>query len=313
VIVLILALALKPAAKVQVPRVVGRSEANAVALLQRAGFDPVPALVTTKSPSGIVIGQEPSVGASAAKGSIVRITVSEGPGTTTVPDVVGQGQLAAKSILTKLNLMPVETMIPSDSVKLNHVISTNPGAKTPVPVGSTVAVEVSSGPQLVAVPNLVGKLQAAAEAALKAAQFTSSVTMMDSSQPPGTVLSQSPPVGANEPLGSNVALSVAKAPKTLTLQSLVGETASEASSALSASGLKPTTTSQTVTDASQNGVVVSQQPAAGTKVKSGDGVTLVIGKFSGTTTPTPTTPTTTTPPVSTTPSSTTPTATTPAQ
>jgi beta-lactam-binding protein with PASTA domain/predicted Ser/Thr protein kinase len=308
VIVLVVALASKPAAKFAVPKVVGATEAHALTVLQRAGFDPVPALVTTKAPTGIVIGQSPTFGARAAKGSIVQITVSEGPGTATVPNVVGDGRLAAKAALTKAGLTAIETMLPSTGVAINHVISTNPAARTAVPAGSSVAVDVSSGPQQATVPNVVGKLQAAAQTLLGQAGFTSTVTSTDSTQPAGTVLTQSPTVGTNRPLQSAVALTVAKAPKTLTLQSLVGESADEASSALGASGLKVTTTTQSVTDPAQDGRVVSQSPSANTKVAVGDTVALVIGKLAQTQTTTTTTPTTTTPP----PTTTTTTPTTPA-
>jgi eukaryotic-like serine/threonine-protein kinase len=304
VLVLVLVLAPGPAAKIAVPKVVGATEANALSALQRAGFEPLPSVVTTKAPTGIVIGQSPNFGTRAKKGSIVQITVSGGPGTATVPNVVGDGRLAAKVALTKAGLIAIETMLPSSSVMLNHVISTNPQAQTAVPAGSSVAVDVSSGPQQATVPNVIGKLQAAAQMLLSESGFTSTVTMTQSTEPPGTVLTQSPTVGAARPLQSVVALTVAKAPKTLTLQSLVGESAAEASSALGASGLKVTTTTQSVTDPTQDGQVVSQSPGAGSKVAVGDTVTIVVGKLAQTTTTTPTT-TPTTP--TTTPTTTTPT------
>jgi beta-lactam-binding protein with PASTA domain/predicted Ser/Thr protein kinase len=306
VVVLVLVLASSPAAKVVVPKVVGATEASALSVLQRAGFDPVPSLVTTKSPTGIVIGQSPTFGTRAKKGSIVQITVSEGPGTATVPNVVGDGRLAAKAALTKAGLLPIETMLPSASVALNHVISTNPAARTAVPAGSSVAVDISSGPQQAAVPNVIGKLQAAAQTLLTESGFNSTVTSTQSTEPAGTVLTQSPTVGTDRPLQSVVALTVAKAPKTLTLQSLVGESADEASSALGASGLKASTTTQSVTDPAQDGQVVSQSPSAGSKVAVGDTVTLVIGKLGQTTTTTTTPTTTTTTPTTTTTTPTTP-------
>src|SRR5206468_6376514 len=169
--------------------------------------------VTTKAPTGIVIGQSPNFGASAAKGSVVQITVSEGPGTATVSSVVGKGRLTAKSALSKAGLTDIETTISSPTVAVNHVISTNPGPGTAVPAGSSVAVVVSGGPQEAAVPSVVGKLQAAAQALIAQAGFTSTVTSVDSSQPPGTVVSQSPAAGSTRPAKSSAALSVAKAAK----------------------------------------------------------------------------------------------------
>jgi beta-lactam-binding protein with PASTA domain len=77
--------------------------------------------------------------------------------------------------------------------------------------------------------------------------------------------------------------------------------ATDAAGQLGAAGLKTKTTDQTVTDEAKDAQVLSQSPAAGTKVKKGASVTLVVGRFTAptTTTTTPTTPTTT--PTTTTP------------
>ena len=81
-----------------------------------------------------------------------------------------------------------------------------------------------------------------------------------------------------------------------------------AASALGASGLKVSTSTQTSATRPRTASSSRQSPKAGTTVAAGDTVTLTIGKFSGTTTPTtPTTPTTTTPTTPTTPTPTTPT------
>jgi beta-lactam-binding protein with PASTA domain len=48
-------------------------------------------------------------------------------------------------------------------------------------------------------------------------------------------------------------------------------------SRISAAGLSPVTQERTVTDPSQDGVVIEQRPGPGTSVDEGDQVTLVIG------------------------------------
>jgi hypothetical protein len=62
-------------------------------------------------------------------------------------------------------------------------------------------------PNSVAVPNVVGKSSADAEAALTAAGFASYVTTVPSSQPAGTVVAQDPATG-RAPRGSLVTLNV---------------------------------------------------------------------------------------------------------
>ena len=76
--------------------------------------------------------------------------------------------------------------------------------------GSAVALVVSSGPAPVAVPNVVGLSQAAAETAITGAGLTvGTVTNQNSDTvPSGDVISQSPAAGASVAPGSAVALVV---------------------------------------------------------------------------------------------------------
>jgi len=114
---------------------------------------------------------------------------------------------------------------------------------------------------------------------------------------PGTVISQSPGGGASVPSGSDVNLVVAKAPPTVAVPDVVGKTMGEADATLGASGFPAAAQQQTVTNQSQDGIVLSQSPAASTQAKKGASVTIVVGKYVA---PTPTTTTTTTNPTTTT-------------
>jgi serine/threonine-protein kinase len=110
------------------------------------------------------------------------------------------------------------------------------------------------------------------------------------------VLSQSPVGGHSAASGSTVNLVVAKAPPTVAVPNVVGKTHGAANAMLGAVGFPAAPQQQTVTNQSQNGIVLSQTPAASTQVKKGTTVTIVIGKYVAptptTTTSTPTTPTT---------------------
>ena len=86
-----------------------------------------------------------------------------------------------------------------------------PRAGTALTRGSPVTVFVSSGPQTVPVPDVRGELQTAAALALvNAGLKTGAVTEQDSSQPPGTVLSEDPAAGSRVPMNSVVNLTVAR-------------------------------------------------------------------------------------------------------
>jgi serine/threonine-protein kinase len=72
---------------VSVPSVVGEPIATATSTLQAQGFKVSPTYVDSSEPTNNVISQTPAAGDSAGKGSVVSLTVSNGPKTSTVPDV----------------------------------------------------------------------------------------------------------------------------------------------------------------------------------------------------------------------------------
>ncbi len=86
--------------KVAVPDVVGASQAAAEKALRDKGFSTDSTFETSTERRGEVIGQDPSGGTQAKKGSTVHLTVSGGPGQASVPSVKGLGRRAAAKKLT---------------------------------------------------------------------------------------------------------------------------------------------------------------------------------------------------------------------
>ena len=76
--------------QVAVPPVVGLDYSTALQQLQAAGFAVGRTDVESDQPAGIVVSQVPSGSSTAAKGSTVNLSVSNGPQTTPLPDVTGQ-------------------------------------------------------------------------------------------------------------------------------------------------------------------------------------------------------------------------------
>jgi eukaryotic-like serine/threonine-protein kinase len=72
---------------VSVPGVIGQPLATASSTLQALHFRVVTTFVEATDPANTVIQQSPGAGASAGTGSVVTLTVSKGPSTSTVPDV----------------------------------------------------------------------------------------------------------------------------------------------------------------------------------------------------------------------------------
>jgi serine/threonine-protein kinase len=288
-------LALRPVKQV-VPAVVGESFTTAQTQLQNAGFTVSQINVTNPKTAGTVIGQNPLAGAKAKEGSNVSLTVSSGPGNTTVPTVVGETLQQAKSSIEIANLKVGKVVHQTNTQYASgQVIDTSPAAGATPPVGTPVTIFVSKGPPPVQVPDVTGEDVNTAKATLQGRGLNPTTTdQVTTTAAPGTVLSQSPAGGKSAANGSTVSLVVAKAPPTVAVPNVVGKTTGAANAALGAAGFPATQQQQPVTNQAQNGVVLSQNPAASSQAKKGTTVTIVIGKF----TPTPTTTTSTTTPTS---------------
>ena len=188
--------------------------------------------------------------------------------------------------LTQAGFRTSVQMTPSSSVPPDHVIGTVPRAGTPLTHGSTVELLVSSGPQTVPVPNVTGELKTTAALTLvNAGLKTGTVTQQDSSQTPGTVLSQSPADGSLAPMNTAVDLVVAQQPVQLVLISVIGKDPATAGNDLGDAGFKvKTSPPRPVSNPAQVGLVVAQSPAPGSSVKRGATVTITVGEATTTTT-----------------------------
>jgi serine/threonine-protein kinase len=135
------------ASGVGVPDVVGDPKASAVRTLEAAGYIVSTDLVyTTSKASGLVIGQNPSGGATLDPGSPVSITVSQAAkdvGNVTMPNVIGLTKSAAESKVKSAGLTPYITYGQAVSGYPNgHVMSQYPEAGDSVPRGSQGLIQV---------------------------------------------------------------------------------------------------------------------------------------------------------------------------
>jgi beta-lactam-binding protein with PASTA domain len=293
VLLLILVLLLSGGgAKVTVPRVVGGQQAEAQVVLTDAGFTPDVVQTTSEKPNGTVIGQDPSPGEKAEKGSKVQITVSTGPGNNRVPDLTRLTKSEARAALAKGGFKSSFQGAYDATVPKNRVITTVPPVGTELNRGFTVRVVVSKGKEPIEVPSVVGMTEDEARSALDAANFRVTVTDVESaSKPAGTVISQTPAGLSKAPKDSVVKLNVAKEPTTARVPDVVGRSQTNALNTISNAGFRVQLVTGTAATADENGKVIAQSPSGGRRVKKGQTVTLTIGQFSGTaTTPTTTTP-----------------------
>jgi serine/threonine-protein kinase len=285
-----------------VPDVVGSRSAVASQRLQNAGFEVnIETVQSDTVPNDRVATQDPQPGEDAREGSTVTIIVSSGPGQATVPGVAGRKQAVAEDMMKEAGFETDVRREPSDSVDKGRVIETSPGENTQLEKGRTVVLVVSSGPEQVSVPDVVGDQEDDARGALDAAGLRADVSEEESEdQEPGTVLRQDPASGAKVDKGSTVSLVVAKAPPDVDVPDVVDRSREEAEQALRDAGFEVRVRRETVDTLDQDGTVISQDPAGGEQLEQGSRVTIVVGRFEPPLNPEPTAspePTTTPEPV----------------
>jgi serine/threonine-protein kinase len=175
-------------------------------------------------------------------------------------------------------------------------------AGTNLALGDKVDLFVSTGPAKAPVPDVIGETEGQAKSDLHNANFIAKVVPQTSSNAtPGTVTSETPVAGTPEVPGTIVTIVVAKAPTTAAVPDVRGQQASAATTTLKQAGFKVSQQPKDVTNQSQNGTVLSENPPHGTSAKKGSTVTITVGHYMGGPPTTPTTPTTTTPTTPTTP------------
>ncbi|MEO5898871.1 MAG: PASTA domain-containing protein [Ilumatobacteraceae bacterium] len=147
-----------------VPAVSGLSVAEATQRLDAKGFKVVARdNPTTLQPKGFVYDQDPRPPAKAAKGARVTMLVSSGPPQQSVPNLMAKTEQDASDILTAQGLTPkVGEPVADAAVPAGSVSKQDPAPDTEVDAGATVTIQISSGPVLVAVPDLTALTQEAA-------------------------------------------------------------------------------------------------------------------------------------------------------
>jgi eukaryotic-like serine/threonine-protein kinase len=295
------ALLVAPPDRTQVPGVVGSSISVATQRLQNDGFEVSYVRDNSDKPRNTVIGQQPEGGSVADKGASVTLNISDGRAITAVPDVVGMGRRTARKTLIAAGFLVDEVPTPSDTVRKDRVIAQEPSARSQAEQGATVQIQVSTGPELLTVVNVVGKTEDEARTALEQAGFRVAVEPEeDTAEKPGTVLAQNPS-GGRLGRGSPVTLTVATEPTQIAVPDVVGRTQNTATKTLSGAGFQVGVQEVAVDTPGQDGLVQQQEPVGDPdkKVDRGTTVTITVGRFDPALDPEPAV-TTTTPAASTT-------------
>jgi beta-lactam-binding protein with PASTA domain len=214
---------------------------------------------------GEVISQTPEAGASVPLGSTVHLSISSGLCTNheiPVPEATSCTELAAVGLVCNV------THSCSDTVSIGMVISQDPIAGTMVVPGTTVTLEISTGPCTggeVAVPN------ATSCDVVEAAGFICSREReCNNTVPEDDVIRQSPAPGVMAMPGTTVTLTLSTGPCPLLVPNATS------CSELEAVGLVCNLVETCSNEVPEVGGFISLSPPAGTPTELGAVVTLVL-------------------------------------
>ena len=192
-----------------VPNVVGLNESDAAA--QLSAFKVVVNHAhDSKTPINRVASQSPLATSRAKKGSVVTITISDGPGAAIVPmDLVGMTLTDARSALAAVGLVIAAIdAVPSDK-SIGIVLAVDPVGGSTLTAGTGVTLQIANGN--VAVPNLVGQSAIQARTTLTQAGFLMrEIYSYDANQAVGIVLAQAPAPDTQLQIGSQITVTINK-------------------------------------------------------------------------------------------------------
>ena len=199
-------------------------------------------------------------------------------GRVSVPEVTGETQPAAVTSLQRAGLTPVVSLTSNADVANGLVVGTTPPHGTLVAKGSHVSVYVSSGPETLGLPDVIHKTSDEALKVLRQKGFRPTVQNQSSSSvEKGLVISTNPAAGIEVQHGSPVTVYVSSGPQEASVPEVTGESQAAATAALAAAGLKETVVKREVAEPSA-GTVISQSPSAGSSLKVGSAVTIVVAQ-----------------------------------
>lgn len=271
---------------VVLPDVAGLTRTEAVAQLEELGLR----VEVTEEPSPdvpreTVLRTNPSAGSTLQQNTAVTVTVSSGRELTDVPSLQGMTLDEATEALDEAGLILATEVKQeaSDTVEEGSVTTQDPAAGSQISMGSAVTVTVSSGPEMVTVPDLTGMDSAQAQSVLTSLGLTVTVTQVDSTEAQGRVVSVAN-AGSEVEAGSTVRLEVSNG-SAMVMPDVTGMTREAALAALKAAGWQGSdsdlATGSTVATANlaERGTVAASSPAAGSQISNTQRITLQYYEF----------------------------------
>jgi eukaryotic-like serine/threonine-protein kinase len=263
---------------VQVPDLTGMTRDEAEAELREAGLSgDFEDRASASVDAGDVIETDPAAGEEVDEGGTVTVFISIGPKQVTVPDLIDLTIPEAKKALKDESLeLGEQTSRPSSQFDEGHIIEQNPPSGEEADVDSNVDVVVSSGPELVFLPNVVGQDEETAVSNLEASGFEVATETGESDAEEGVVFDMDPDGGVEvDPTEvETVTIVVSTGPETIPVPDVTGQSREDATAELEEAGFVVEEGEQDC-DESPN-TVCDTNPPPGTELEEGDTVTILV-------------------------------------
>ena len=273
---------------IKVPDLLGMTEDEAAEALkkQNLGYKVIGTESSSKYAEGQVCNQSPKSGKKVTENSTVKITISSGEGSKSIPNVIGATEADATNSLQAAGYKVNVSYGHSSTVAAGQVISQSPDSSQKGQAGDTITISVSQGPDEIDMPNVVGSTKDAAVAELQSKGFTVTINEEDKLEAAGTVVGQNPVAGTKLSSGSAVIIAISTGHVQVTAPDVRGMLPADAVAALRAAGFNGEIKQET-REGEYGKVVSTTVTPPGTQFPSNTGITIYVGNTPPVVNPTP--------------------------
>lgn len=264
---------------IEVPDLLGMTEDEAAEALkkQNLGYKVIGTESSSKYAEGQVCNQSPKSGKKVTENSTIKITISSGEGSKSIPNVIGATEADATNSLQAAGYKVNVSYGHSSTVAAGQVISQSPDSSQKGQAGDTITISVSQGPDEIDMPNVVGSTKDAAVAELQSKGFTVTINEEDKPEAAGTVVGQNPVAGTKLSSGSAVIIAISTGHVQVTAPDVRGMDPKTAVDTLKAAGFNGEMKQELRDEAEgENGKVISTTLIPGTQYPSNTGITIYV-------------------------------------
>ncbi|MCX6384340.1 MAG: Stk1 family PASTA domain-containing Ser/Thr kinase [Actinobacteria bacterium] len=234
-------------------------------------------------PQNYIISQEPKAGTQIAKGSMVEAVVSKGKEISpivAVPNLIGLNISDATKIINEASLKISDTLNePSDFFEPGIVTFQDPPPGKEIKINEAVKLKISSGKNIVMVPNIIGYDYLYVISQLEAMGLNVNIKRVPSTDSlPGKVLRISPEAGTKVKEGDLISIYIATTEQMILLPDVTQLSVDKAVSILQSLNILYDISNIEAQYDIQKNLVMSQYPDPDTYISIGEKVLLLIGK-----------------------------------